>query len=138
MVRVVLSSIAGFVAWLLLWFAGEAFFSSIGPDWYGVHQQAFESALIEGGEFSANTTLLLIQIVLASAASMISGWLAAMLSRENKRAPLLLGVLLLVLGLMKVVMSWSYVPIWHHVVFLALLIPLTLKGGQIKSFQAID
>jgi len=138
MVRIVLGAIAGFFAWLIVWVGSEKILSAIGPEWYGVHQLAFEAAITNGGQFTANTTLLLIQIVLASTVSVISGFLAALIAGENKRAPLILGFLLLALGLLKVVMSWPYVPIWHHVIFLALLIPLTIMGGKLKTFQMIE
>ncbi len=49
----------------------------------------------------------------------------------NKRAPLVLGFLLLAFGLLKAVMSWPYVPIWYHVIFTALLIPMTIMGGKL-------
>jgi hypothetical protein len=135
MIRTVLSAFAGFVAWLISWFGIEKLLSAIGPEWYGVHQIAFEAAIIDGGQFTANTTLLLIQIVLASIISVTSGFLTALIAGENRRAPLFLGGLILCLGLMKVVMSWPYVPIWHHTMFLALLLPLTIWGGKLKTYQ---
>ena len=103
------------------------------PEGYGVHQLAFQAAIENGGDFTANTTLLLIQIVLGSIASVTSGFLAALVARENKRAPLILGVPLLALGVLKAVLSWPYVPIWHHVIFTALLIPMTMMGGKLKT-----
>ena len=133
MVRIVLGAITGFFAWLIVWVGSEKILSAIGPDWYGVHQIAFEAAITNGGQFTANTTLLLIQIVLASIVSVMSGFLAALIAGENKRSPLALGFLLLALGLLKVVLSWPYVPIWHHVIFTALLIPMSIIGGKLKS-----
>jgi hypothetical protein len=55
--------------------------------------------------------MLLVHIVLGSIVSVMSGFLAALIAGENKRAPLILGFLLLAFGLLKVVMSWPYVPI---------------------------
>ncbi|HYV39924.1 MAG TPA: hypothetical protein VE988_29830 [Gemmataceae bacterium] len=131
MLRIVLAVIAGFFAWSILWFGGEKILSAIWPDGYGVHQQAFEAAIKNGGEFTADTTLLLIHIVLGSIVSVMSGFLAARISGENKRAPLVLGFLLLAMGLLKMVMSWPYVPIWYHVIFTALLLPMTMMGGRL-------
>jgi len=138
MVRIVLGAIAGFVSWLIVWVGSEKVLSVVGPEWFGAHQLAFEAAITNGGPFTADTTLLLTQIVLASMVSVISGFLAALIARENKRAPLILGYLLLALGLLKVVMSWPYVPIWHHIIFLTLLIPMAIIGGRLKSFQVIE
>lgn len=131
--RIALGVIAGFVAWLIVWVGSEMVLSAIWPEWYGAHQRAFTAAIKSGGPFSADTTILLIHIVCASVVSAMSGFLAALIARENKRAPIILGLLLLALGLLKAVMSWPYVPIWYHVVFTALLVPMAIVGGRLKT-----
>jgi hypothetical protein len=132
MVRIVLGVIAGFIAWLIAWVGSEKILSAIWPA-FGVHQAEFQAAIENGGEFTANTTMLLIHIVLGSIVSVMSGFLAALIAGENKRAPLVLGFLLLALGLLKAVMSWPYVPIWYHVIFTAILLPMTIVGGKLKT-----
>ena len=136
MVRIVLGVIAGFLAWPIVFVGSEQILSAISPEGYGAHQLAFQAAIENGGEFTANTTLLLIQLVLGSIASVMAGFLAALIARENKRAPLVLGFLLVAFGLLKVVMSWPYVPIWHHAIFAALLFPMTRMGGKLSKRQA--
>ena len=131
MVRIVLGVIAGFFAWVIVWVGSEKILSAIWPEGFGAHQRAFEEAVKNGGQFTADTTMLLIQIVLGSIVSVMSGFLAALIAGENIRAPLVLGFLLVALGLLKVVLSWPYVPIWHHVIFTALLIPMTIMGGKL-------
>lgn len=133
MLRIVFGVIAGFLAWLVVWVGSEMVLSAMWPAWYGAHQRAFTAAIKSGGQFSADTTILVIHIVCASVVSMMSGFLAAMIARENKRAPLVLGLLLLALALVKAVMSWPYVPIWYHAIFTALLIPMTIAGGKLKA-----
>jgi len=133
MVKIVLGVAAGFVAWLIAWAGSEMVFSAIWPDWYGAHQRAFTAAIKGGGPFSADTTILLIHVVCASIVSVIAGFLAALIARENKRAPLILGLLLLALGVLKAVMSWPYVPIWYHVIFTALLVPMAILGGRLRT-----
>ena len=130
MVRIVLGVIAGFFAWVIAWFGGEKIISAVWPE-FGVHQAAFQAALENGASFTANTTMLLTHIVLASIVSVLAGFLAALVAGENKRAPLVLGFLLLALGLLKAVMSWPYVPIWYHVIFTAILLPLAIVGGKL-------
>jgi len=132
MVRIVLGIISGFIAWLIAWFGSEKILSATWPG-FGVHQRAFEEALKNGGQFTADTTMLLTHIVMGSIVSVISGFLAALIAGENKRAPLILGFLLLAVGLLKVVMSWPYVPIWYHVIFTAILLPMTIMGGRLKT-----
>jgi len=132
-VRTAFGVIAGFFAWLIVWVGSEQILSAVWPEGYGVHQLAFQAAIENGGPFTANTRLLLIQIVLGSIASAASGFLAALVARENTRAPRILGFVLLALGLLKTVLSWPYVPIWYHVIFTALLFPMTMVGGRLKT-----
>ena len=130
MVRIVLGVISGFIAWLIAWFGSEKILSAIWPE-FGVHQRAFEEVLKNGGQFTADTTMLLPHIVMGSIVSVLSGVLAALIAGKNARAPLVLGFLLLALGLLKAVMSWQYVPIWYHVIFTALLLPMAIIGGKL-------
>jgi hypothetical protein len=135
MLRIILGVIAGFFAWMIVWFGGEKILSAIWPD-FGVHQAAFQAAIENGGQFTADTTILLTHIVLASIVSVVSGVLAALVAGENKRAPLVLGFLLLALGLLKAVMSWPYVPVWYHVIFTAILLPMAIVGGKLITNTA--
>ena len=132
MVRIVLGVIAGFFAWVILWFGSESILSAIWPE-FGAHQVAFQAAVEHGGQFTPDSTILLIHIALASIVSVISGFLGALIAGENKRAPLILGLVLLAFGLLKLVMSWEYVPIWYHVIFTAILVPMTIIGGKLKT-----
>jgi hypothetical protein len=132
-VRIVLGVIAGFFAWVIMWVAGEKVLSALWPEAFGIHQRAFEEALTDGGEFTANTTHLLMHVGLGCIVSVASGFLAAVIAGENKRAPLVLGCLLLALGVLKAVMSWPYVPLWYHVTFTAILMPLAIVGGKLKT-----
>jgi hypothetical protein len=63
----------------------------------------------------------------------MAGFLAALIAGENKRAPLILGFLLLAFGLLIVVLSWPYVPIWYHIIFTAMLLPMVILGGKLKT-----
>jgi uncharacterized membrane protein YwzB len=130
MLRIVLGVISGFIAWLIAWVGSEKIVSAIWPA-FGAHQRAFEEVIKNGGQFTADTTMLLTHIVLGSIVSLMSGFLAALIAGENTRAPLVLGFLLLALGILKAVMSWPYVPIWYHVIFTAILLPMAILGGKL-------
>ena len=129
--RIVLGVIVGIFAWVIVWVGSEKILSAIWPEGFGAHQRAFEEAVKNGGQFTADTTMLLTHIILGSIVSVMSGSLAALIARENTRAPLVLGFLLLALGLLKAVMSWPYVPIWYHVIFTAILLPMAIMGGKL-------
>ena len=133
MFRVVLGVVAGVLAWAAFWFGGEQVLSAIWPASYGVHQRAFEEAITNGGQFTAATTLLLTHTVLGSVVSVLAGFLAALVAGDNKRAPVILAFVLLAFGLLKAAMSWPYVPLWYHVAFTALLVPMTILGGRLRG-----
>ena len=130
MLRIVLGVISGFIGWLIVWVGSEKILSAIWPA-FGAHQRAFEEVIKNGGQFTADTTMLLTHIVLGSIVSVMSGSVAALIAGENTRAPLVLGFVLLVLGLLKAYMSWPYVPIWYHVIFTAILLPMAIIGGKL-------
>lgn len=130
MVRIVMGVIAGFFAWAMVWFGSEKVLSSLWPA-FGTHQRAFQAAIENGGPFTADTKMLFTHIVLGSIVSLMSGFLAALLAGGNQRAPLVLGCLLLAFGVLKAVMSWPYVPLWYHVIFTALLLPMAILGGKL-------
>ncbi|MGI9066815.1 MAG: hypothetical protein ACR2HX_10480, partial [Pyrinomonadaceae bacterium] len=75
MVRIVSGVIAGFIAWAIAWVGSEKILSAIWPEGFGAHQLAFQAAIEHGGQFTADTTILLMHIVLASIVSVMSGFL---------------------------------------------------------------
>jgi len=129
MLRIVLGVVAGFIAWMILWVGIEKIISALWPA-FGAHQRAFEEAIKNGGQFTAESSALLTHIVLGSIVSVAAGALASLVAGENSRAPLFVGILLLVVGVLKAVMSWQYVPIWYHIIFTAMLLPLAIVGGK--------
>jgi len=131
MLRIVLGVIGGFFTWMILWVGSEKVLSATFPEGYGVHQAAFQAAVENGGQFTVDTTLLLIHLVQGLIVSVMAGALAALIAGENKRAPLILGILLVAFGLLIVVLSWPYVPIWYHVIFTAMLLPMAILGGKL-------
>ena len=130
--RPVAGTIAGFFIWTMAWFGGEKLLAGVWPQGFGVHQRAFEAALTNGGAFTPDTTHLVLHIALAALVSLIAGFLAATIAK-NQRAPLFLGILLTAFGLLKAGMSWSLVPLWYHVAFTALLLPMTVSGSRLRS-----
>ena len=130
MLRIVLGVIAGFIGWLIVWVGSEKVISALWPA-FGVHQQAFEEAVKNGGQFTADTPALLTHIVMGSIVSVLSGVLSALIAGENSRAPMILGFVLLAMAILKAVMSWQLVPIWYHVLFAAILLPMAILGGKL-------
>ncbi len=128
--------IAGFFAWIVLWVGIEKVLSAAMPEWYGAPQAAFQDVIENGpgpAGYTAVTHLLAMHILIVIIVAAASGFVSAAVSGENKRAPFSLAVLLLVVGLLKVVMSWPYVPLWYHIVFTVVLLPMAIMGGKLKT-----
>ena len=132
MIRIVLGAIAGLCAWMILWFGAETLISALWPA-FGAHQAAFQAAIENDGPFTADPTMLSVHIVMALIVSAAAGFISALVAGENKRAPLFLGIVLLIVGLLKAFMSWPLVPIWYHGIFTAVLLPMALIGGRLRS-----
>ena len=137
MVRIILGVIAGFVVWSIVWIGSDQVLITLSKSWYGAHQFEFEKAMFNQTPFAPDNTILALNIVRSIIISLMSGFLAAFIANENKKAPLILGFLLLLFGLLVQIMAWTYLPVWYHVVFLALLVPVTIIGGQLKKSSAV-
>lgn len=133
MLRVILGIVAGFIAWSILWVGSDQVIQMLSPAWYGVHQTAFERAMFNKSEFAADQTILIMHLVRSVIFSIMAGYLAAFIANGNRNAPLGLGILLLAFGIMIQVMAWNYLPLWYHVIFLGLLLPMTILGGRLKT-----
>jgi len=132
MLRVILGIVAGFIAWSILWVGSDQVIMMLSPGWYGAHQLGFEKAMTNKSEFTPDNTIMIMHLVRAVIITLMSGYLAAFIARGNRNAPLGLGILLLLFGAMVQAMAWNYIPIWYHIVFLALLIPVSILGGRLK------
>ena len=84
MLRIVLGVVAGFFSWLIVWVGSEKIISAIWPA-FGTHQAAFQTAITDGGQFTADNTMLLTHIVMGSVISVMSGALAALIAGESSR-----------------------------------------------------
>ena len=138
MLKIVLGEIAGFVAWSILWVGSDQVLMTASANWYGAHQLGFEKAYTNGEPFTADTTILIMNLVRSVIISIMSGFLAAFIAGENRRAPLILGVILLLVGIAVEAAAWNYLPAWYHIVFILLLVPMTILGGKLKQAPAVS
>ena len=119
MVRNILSVLTGFAVWTVLWLGSNAAISLAVP-----------SAFAEDG--STNSAgLLVLFLVLSVVFSIAAGYLCVALARQKPmRLAWSLGVLLLAVGLFVQLQFWDVMPLWYHLIFLALLLPATLLGAK--------
>ena len=137
MLKIVLGVIAGFVAWSILWVGSDQVLMVSAPTWYGAHLLDMEMARVNQEPFAADTMILLFNLVRAVVVTILSGFLAAFIAGENRKTPLILGVLLLLVGIAFQTMYWNQIPIWYHLIFLGMLIPVTIVGAKLKQVPAI-
>ena len=131
MVRIILGVIVGFIVWSILWVGSDAVFSVISPDWSKASED-FRAAVENKTPYALSSTVLLALLVKSFIVSIISGFIAAVIARENTKSTLVLGVLLLLFGIFVQASYWNYMPLWYHIPFLVLLIPMTILGGKFR------
>lgn len=120
MQKMIYGIIAGFVLWSALWIASDFALLILSPDWYGDGLKNF------------TTPILLISLVRSIIISLISGFVAAFIAgRNNSQTTVILGVLLFAFGIYIQAQLWNTIPLWYHIIFLALLIPMTIFGGRL-------
>ena len=133
MVRIILAIIVGFIVWSILWVGSDFVLMAVSPDWYGKHQTNLEAAALNRTPFMSDSLVLIIALIRSVIFSIISGFLAASIARENTKSTLGLGILLLLFGIYIQSIFWNNAPLWYHIPFLALLIPMTILGGKLKN-----
>lgn len=132
-VKIILGIIVGFVVWSIVWVGGEAFLANtISPDWIGQYSREAEKALFNNEPMKHDSSIALIHLVRSFFTSIIAGYMCALVAGEFKRSTLILGIILLAVGLMVQIMAWAVFPVWYHILFLLLLIPMTMLGGRLR------
>ena len=120
--KIVLGVIVGFVVWTILWLGSDAVIMAIMPD------------IAPTAELTNITNMyLIIKLISSVIFSIIAGFVAVLLSKEFSKTTLSLGVLLLLVGILVQVGVWNAIPLWYHLTFLILLIPMTILGGKFKE-----
>ncbi len=109
---------AGMVVWSVLWLGSNAGLGSAFPD------------IISADQPLSHVPMLLMMIALSVVFSVAAGYVTGMTAARNAvQHAWGLGVALLALGIFFEVSSWNLLPVWYHLVFLALLIPGNVFGG---------
>lgn len=77
--------------------------------------------------------MLITRLAISALGSVAGGYAAAMVARENTKAPLAAGILLLVVFVPYHLTIWQNFPVWYHVTFFVSLPVLSLLGGWVPS-----
>jgi hypothetical protein len=131
--RIILGAVIGFIVWTALLLSTDWIWTVLAPDWYGRHQFDLQLAITNRTPFMADSLVLIIAVMRSAIFSLVMGYIAALISRETFKSPLLLGIFLFAFGSLVSVMAWNHLPLWYHFGILLPLIPLTLLGGRLKK-----
>lgn len=132
MLKIILGAIAGFVVWSILWVGSDAVFMAIFAS-YREYMEGFNNALQTKQPFEINSTILFLTHIKSFICSIISGVVAALIAKENTKSTFLLGILLLAFGAFIQSIYWNYLPLWYHLAFLLMLIPMSVLGGKLRK-----
>ena len=117
--------IVGYLVWTALWLGGNALLFNRPAEIIKAGQRYGEAGSLGG------------IIALSVVCSLAAGLVGARLSRERARgAVLVLAVLLLATGIFVQSGVWSLMPVWYHLTFLALVVPVTVMGGRLVGRQS--
>ena len=133
MLRIILGAIVGFIVWSVLWVGSDAIISVISPNWYGKSLVDFQNAVDNKLPYTVDSTILIMSLIRSVIFSIFAGFATALIAKENSKSTLGLGILLLLFGIFIQSIYWNYVPLWYHIPFLALLIPMAILGGKLKK-----
>jgi hypothetical protein len=132
MLRIISGIIVGFIVWSILWVGSDAVFSAISSDW-GKTSTDFREAVANQTPYTLSFAVLIALLIKSFIVSIISGLIAVLIARENTKSTLILGVLLLLFGIFVQIIHWNYMPLWYHIPFLIMLIPMTILGGKLAK-----
>lgn len=133
MIRIILGIIVGFVVWTVIWVGSDFAIASFSPTWWGAQKNAMQLAVYNGESYHTDTIITIIDLVRSVIASIMAGFLTAVVAGENRRSPLILGIILLIVGVAIQLHVWNVYPVWFHPIFWILLIPATVLGGKMKQ-----
>ena len=120
--RSALAILAGVAIWTLLWSFGTQAAMAIFPH------------LLQAGQPIAHPGMLVMYIGYSTVLSALAGFTTATIARSNPRpAVALLATVQLGLGILAELSYWALMPVWYHIVFLALVVPATLYGGFLQQ-----
>ena len=118
--KTILGVAAGYIIWSILWVGVDALLRAV---WTSYDQSV--------AAMSFSSSQLVVPLVLSAFCSIVAGFAAALIAKENGKTPLILGVLLLLTGIFVQMSVWEKIPLWYHLTFWILLVPMTILGGKL-------
>jgi hypothetical protein len=124
MPKTILSIAAGFIAWSIVWLGVNA----------GLHGIGMLPA--DPTQSITSISVLLTLLVGSVVASVAAGYTTAITTPRGKKSPTpALGWVLITVGVFVQGMNLALMPLWYHIIFVALLLPAAAAGGRLRKIQ---
>ena len=120
--RTVVAVIAGYVVWTVIWLGGNALLFADATDAIGRGEYYGDAGPLAG--------VIVLSVVCSLAAGLVAGRLAPARAR---RSVLIMAILLLATGIVVQANAWPLMPVWYHLTFLALILPMAVVGGRVAA-----
>lgn len=118
----IISVIAGYVVWTVLWLGGNALLFSAAA------QRA------AAGEAVTDVAMLLPILLWSVVCSLAAGFAVGRLDKsEARRSAIIAGSLLLLTGIGVQASVWTMMPLWYHLAFLVLIVPVLIMGCRLAA-----
>lgn len=124
MLRAIAAAIVGYALWTALWFAGNIAFFAEAAEAVGNGERYDKPGPL--------VAVIVLSIVCSIAAGASAGFIGGRCGRGRVMA-LIVGVLLLLTGIGVQASAWDLMPVWYHLTFLVLLLPVTFGAGLIVT-----
>ena len=126
MFKNILSVVAGYVVWTLIFLGGLAAVRALRPD---VHD-------ING--FTSDILTLVIYLIVSIVASLAAGFVTAKIAGKSKTLyAAILAICLLATGIPVQLSAWNDIPVWYNLAFLILLVPVTMLGASLVNSKTV-
>lgn len=120
--RKILAILAGMAVWGALWNAGTRGAQSAFPDILRPDQPIEHTGML--------VIFIAYSVVLSALAGFVTAWAAG---PRPMPAVWSLAILQLGIGIFAEVSYWELMPVWYHLIFLALVVPATVVGGMLRA-----
>ncbi|HEY2068883.1 MAG TPA: hypothetical protein VGG48_04960 [Rhizomicrobium sp.] len=122
MVRTILAAIAG----VLVWGVGVTVLN------LGLRHGWADYAAVEKA-MAFTVPMMAARLSMSGASSLVSGYVASLISRESPRAALIAGVVLLACFVPFHLTIWDKFPLWYHLTFFVSLPVLSVIGSRFSG-----
>ncbi len=124
MLRSILSVAAGVGVWGLLWVLANMGLAGAMPTRFD-----------ENG-ITSDPTLLILFIAICAVLCVLAGWLCATIAKKSlMKHVFVLAFIQLAIGIFVQTSVWDLMPVWYHLTFLAIVVPMHLVGGRIRTVR---